>query len=111
MSHNTNERCPEGTRGTRKRLARSRASETCLALPHSLILVRIYQRHSDRDLTVVRLVPSHGNPMIDLALQREADMPNVRRHALLAMALVASAACARRIAVSEATGSVTRVQE
>src|SRR5919109_4678169 len=38
-------------------------------------------------------------------------MPNVRRYALFAMALVASPACAQRVAVSEATGSVTRVQE
>jgi tetratricopeptide (TPR) repeat protein len=38
-------------------------------------------------------------------------MRRVRTHALLAVALVASAACARNIAVSEATGSVARVDE
>jgi tetratricopeptide (TPR) repeat protein len=38
-------------------------------------------------------------------------MRRVRNHALLAVALVASAACARGIAVNEATGSVARVDE
>jgi tetratricopeptide (TPR) repeat protein len=38
-------------------------------------------------------------------------MPKVRRHALLATALVASAASAQSIAVSQSAGSVSRVQE
>src|SRR5688500_1584426 len=38
-------------------------------------------------------------------------MTRIRSHAVLAVALVASAACARSIAVSEAYGCVARVDE